>query len=300
MWFKNLQVYRFTQPFQLPADDLNTALAAQPFKPCSTQQPYAYGWVSPLGHNGKEFVHAANGYLMICAKRQEKMLPASVINEKLAEKAQEIADKEHRKISRKEKITLKEDIVFELLPRAFTRTQLQFAYIDTHKNMLVVNSSSEKRAEELINALREAIGSVPVIPLSAKNIPTQTMTHWLVNKCPKGFSLGEECELTDNQEKSGRINCRGQNLLSDEIQSHLQGGMSVTKLGLAWGDRLTCTINDKLGIKKLKFSDLIQEEAQSANSDDAAQQFDIDFAIMTLELSRFISDLMAALGGETE
>jgi recombination associated protein RdgC len=297
MWFKNLQVYRFTQPFSLSTEDLNLALAAHAFKPCSSQEPASYGWVEPLGRSGKEYIHAANGYIMVCAKRQEKILPASVVNEKLAEHAQLIAEKEQRKISRKEKVGLKEEIIFELLPKAFTRSILQFAYIDSQRNLLVVNSSSAKRAEELINALRDALGSVPVIPLAAKNIPTQSMTQWLLDNCPKGFTLGGECELTDTQEKGSRISCKEQNLMSSEIHSHLQTGMTVTRLGIEWKDRLTCVIDEKLAIKKLKFSDLIQEQA-AENSEDAVQQFDSDFAIMTVEITHFLADLIKALGGE--
>lgn len=297
MWFKNLQVYRFTQPFRLSPDELNQALEAHAFKCCSSQEATSYGWVAPLGRSGTQYIHAANHYIMVCAKRQDKILPPSVINEKLAEHAQMIADKEQRKISRKEKIGLKEDIVFELLPKAFTRSTLQFAYIDTRRNLLVINSSSAKRAEELINALRDAIGSVPVIPLAAKNIPAQSMTHWLLKHCPKGFSLGGECELTDTQEKNSRISCKEQNLQSSEIHSHLQTGMTVTRLGIEWHDRLTCVIDEKLAIKKLKFTDLVQEQA-AENSEDAAMQFDSEFTIMTSEITEFLGELMQALGGE--
>lgn len=298
MWFKNLQVYRFTKPWTVPIEELESALQAQAFVSCPAQQATSYGWVPPLGERGDrkpQWVHAANGYWMICARRQEKIMPAGVINERLADKVQEISSKEHRKVGRKEKLALKEDIIFSMLPQAFSRSQLQFAYIDTTNSLLVINSASESRAELLVNALREAIGSLPVIPLTGKNLPMQAMTHWLQKGCPKGFSLGEECELSDLQESSSRISCRGQNLLSDEIQSHVQGGMMATKLGLQWNERLSCVVTDKLGIRKLKFTDVVQEEA--GNADDAIQQFDNDFAIMTLELSAFIRDLAKALGG---
>lgn len=301
MWFKNLQVYRFTKPWSLNAEELEHALQANVFKPCSAQQPASYGWVPPLGQQqGREgqWVHAANGYLMVCARQQEKIMPAGVINERLAEKTREISDREQRKVSRREKLALKEEVIFDMLPHAFSRSQLHYAYIDTKDNLLVINSSSESRAELLVNALREAIGTLPVIPLAGKNMPVQAMTHWLQHGCPKGFTLGEECELADLQEKASRISCRGQNLLSGEIQSHLQGGMMATKLGLQWQERISFVMNDKLGIRKLKFSDVVQEEA--ANADDAIQQFDNDFAIMTLEIASFLRDLTKALGGTGE
>jgi recombination associated protein RdgC len=300
MWFKNLHVYRFTQAFTLSSNDINLALEKNAFTPSPTQQPKNLGWVTPLNIREGEYVFSSNGCYMMTLKRQEKILPASVVNEHLIERVQLLAAKEHRKITRNEKLTLKEDIIFELLPKAFTRTHLQFAYIDTRLNMLIINSSSETRAEEFINALREAVGSLPVIPLSAKNVPTQIMSHWLLNNPPQDFTLGEECELTDTQESSSKISCRGQNLFADEIHTHVKSGMVVTKLGIEWNEKISCVINDKLAIKKLKFSDLLQEQANNdnTNNDDAAQQFDADFAIMTAEISAFITALMEALGGE--
>ena len=90
MWFKNLQLYRFSKPFELDAATLGQQLEQQEFVPCGSQDTTRSGWVPPLGRHGSEFVHATNGYLMICAKRQDKLLPAAVINEELEEKALEI------------------------------------------------------------------------------------------------------------------------------------------------------------------------------------------------------------------
>lgn len=298
MWFKNLQVYRLTKRFSFSAQELSDALAAQAFKPCSSQEPVGFGWIAPLP-GGQDYVHSANGYLMLCAKRQEKILPAGVINEALEEKVQLLEQKEARKLTRKERQDLKEEIRFDLLPRAFSRSALVYAYIDPQAGLIVVNASSMKRAEELLTALREALGSLAVIPLTTKNIPLQSMTHWLLHAEPPAmFSFGSECELKDLGEEGGSIRCKQQDLLSDEINSHLQAGMSVSKLELNWQDRLSFILDDNLGVKRLKFADLIQEQADNEQAEDAAQQFDVDFAIMTAELAGLLKDLTEALGGD--
>ena len=168
MWFKNLQVYRFTKPCELRAEALHDMLAEHAFVPCGSQDLNRSGWVPPLGRHGSEFVHATAGYLMICLKRQDKLLPSAVVNEELEEKALAIEESESRKLARKEKQSLKEEIMFSLLPKAFTRSSLQFAYISPKHNLLVVDASSDKRAEELLSELRDAVGSLSVIPLTAK------------------------------------------------------------------------------------------------------------------------------------
>ena len=299
MWFKNLQIYRFTKPFDLETDTLASKLAEDAFIPCNSQDASRYGWVPPLGRYGSDYLHAANGYIMICARRQEKILPASVVNEQLEERVSLIEEKEIRRLTRKERQALKEELTFELLPKALARSSLHYAYIAAKEGLLVVNSSSTKRADELVSALRETLGSLPVIPVACKNIPMQSMTHWLLNRdIPAGFAFGAECELKDLLDQGSVINCRQQDLQSNEITSLIKGGMSVTRLGIVWNERIECVIDDKLGIKKLKFSDLIQEQANNENAEDAAEQFDIDFSIMTLELAQFIKAVIKAFGGE--
>ena len=43
MWFKNLRIYRFTQPFQMTAEALADSLSQQAFVPCSKQGEFSYG-----------------------------------------------------------------------------------------------------------------------------------------------------------------------------------------------------------------------------------------------------------------
>ena len=299
MWFKNLQVYRFTKPFDTSPEELAEQLEQYSFQPCGSQDVFRHGWVPPLGDNGSEFIHTVGGYIMICMKKQDKVLPAAVINELVAEKVAEIRANDGRAVGRKERQTMKEELTFELLPKAFTKSSLQYAYISPKEGLLVVNASSANRAEEMLSFLRESIGSVPVLPLIGNNIPQDTMTHWLKSDSrPAAFELGHECELRDPSDEGGVIRCKHQDLTSSEINNHLQSGMYVSKLGLSWTGGVDFIIDDKLAIKRLSFSDLIQEKADQVDAQDAAEQFDIDFSIMTLELSALIKDLISAFVDE--
>jgi len=51
-------------------------------------------------------------------------------------------------------------------------------------------------------------------------------------------------------------------------------------------------------IKRLRFSELVQDKANEADAEDAATQFDVDFSIMSLELAGFFKALISAFGGE--
>ncbi len=298
MWFKNLQLYRFTKPFELDAQALGRQLEEHSFVPCGSLDTTRSGWVPPLGRHGSEFVHTTNAHLMVCCKRQDKLLPAAVVNEALEEKVLKIEQSEARKLPAKQRRSLRDEIVFSLLPRAFVRSSLQYAYISPGDNLLVVNAASAKRAEEMIENLRAALGSLSVIPLASKSQSIDVMSRWVNSGQPAaGFELGEECELRDNADISCVIRCKNQNLAAAEIVSHLKTGMHVSKLALNWQQRIEFILDEKLIIKRLRFSDLVQEQADEIEADDVATQFDVDFSIMALELSGFIKALMSALGG---
>src|SRR5690606_38868126 len=182
--------------------------------------------------------------------------------------------------------------------RAFSRSGRLFAYIDPAKGLLVVNSSSHNRAEELINYLRETIGSMPLIPLKAKNVAQHSMTHWLKSEsAPEGFTIGGECELRDNADESAVIRCKNQNLHSQEIRNHIESGMFASRLELAWEGGIECVVDDQLSVKRLKFTDLIMDRIKDVETETAAEQFDVDFTLMTGEFARFIPALVAAFGG---
>jgi len=88
-----------------------------------------------------------------------------------------------------------------------------------------------------------------------------------------------------------------EDLYSEEIQVHLAAGKQVKKLGVLWKDALSCIIDDDLTIKRLKFQDMVLEKADDGDAESAADQFDQDFTVMSLELSRFFKSLFKAFGG---
>ena len=108
MWFKNLRLYCLTKPFDSSMDDLQAALADKPFRPCNSYERSTMGWVGPIDSNSlnagddKEtmYSHAVGDYIMLCAKRQDRLLPASVIREAADAKIMEIEERQARKIYR--------------------------------------------------------------------------------------------------------------------------------------------------------------------------------------------------------
>jgi len=303
MWFKNLRIYRFTKPFEMGAAELQERLAEKAFQPCGRQDLSKYGWVAPIDQPRMDdaepmYVHACNGYLMLCAQREDKVIPASVVKEAVLERSRQIEEKEARKIFKKERDQLKDEVMLELLPRAFSKSQRVYGYIDPKDNLLLIDASSSSKAEQFMSHLRDTIGSLPVIPPVSKQVPSDVMTHWLAEQnAHPPFQLERECELSNPADSANVIRCKAQDLDADEVQSMLESGKHCSKLAVNWNDAIHCVIEDDLSIKRLKFGDELLDQASDGEVDSKAQQFDQDFAIMSLELSRFCVDLFKAFGG---
>jgi len=192
MWFKNLHVYRWTKPLKLSSDDLQDALTKQLFKPCSRVDFSRYGFVAPMGRMSDQLVHTVGSSHMIATRKQEKILPAAAVNEQLEEQIASFEEKEARKIYRKEKTRLKEDILHDLLPNALTRSSYMHAFIDTKSRYLVIDTPSATKADEFTDCLRACLGELPVVPLTCHGDVSAIMTRWVKNKTPKGFEFNDE------------------------------------------------------------------------------------------------------------
>lgn len=302
MWFKNLIFYRFTRPFDITAEELEEHLQQKRFRNCGSQDISTYGWVAPLGKHSELLTHTGNGFVMVAACKEEKILPASVIKDVLEEKIEQIELEQDRQVFGKEKKALKDDVIMELLPKAFSRCQTTFAYIDSNKGWLIVDASSFKKAEELTSCLRECIGSLPIANPPLKNMPSHTMTRWLAQDTPlpEHLLLGDECELRQPGDEGGQVKVSKQELVGEEVEVHLQAGKQVSKMALLWNDALSFVLGDDLVIRKLKFTDTIQDQLDEVNAETAAEQFDADFSLMTLTLQQMIEELMESLGGMSE
>ena len=300
MWFKNLFFYRFTKPVDFDLDSLENALDQNRFKPCNGQEPQSLGWDSPIDMDQAPLVHVCDRYWMICLKKQERILPSSVVNEQVNIKASEIEAEQHRKVTRKEKAEMKEIVIQDLLPRAFTKTVKHYAYICKQGGYLVLNTSSPNLADELTSFLRSSIGSLPVRFPAVNSSPSAIMTSWLAEEAdpPSGFVLNEESELVSAGEDKATVKYKGMALGKDHIEQNKALGFQVKKQAITWEEKLSFVLGDDLSVKRVKFLDVMQDRMDDTSAEGAAEKFDAGFAIMALEVDNLLPALLNAFDGE--
>jgi recombination associated protein RdgC len=300
MLFKNARFFRFSKPFETTAEALENHLKEDAFKPCGPQESSRQGWVRPLGRHGEQLVHTADGCFLVCLNKQEKILPPAAINEMVDERVEAIEAEQLRKVRRREKQEIKDEITLECLPKAFSRSKKTYAFINPRDGYLVVDAGSAKVAEDLASSLRKSLGSLPVRPPATNESPSFHLTGWLNETIdrPEKITLGTDCQLQDPSEDGGKIVATGLDLESDEVRNHIEAGMQVIRLTVEWDENLTFKLNSDLGISGIRFGDTLRSELDDIDATDAAAHFDASFCLMVREFSRLFAGILEAFGGE--
>ncbi|MCW5261986.1 recombination-associated protein RdgC [Verminephrobacter eiseniae] len=293
--FKNIIVYRIAPHWQMQLTQLEQALAKAPFIECGATQEQSLGWTPPRGAHGL-LAESVGGQWILRCMVETKLLPGPVLARKVKEKAGHIEQQTGRKPGKKESRALKDEARLDLLPLAFTQQGAMWVWIDMAARLLVLDTASQSRADEVVTLLVELLPGLSVAPIDTRTSPQAAMSHWLsTQEPPAGFSVDRECELKSASETKAVVRYARHPLDIEEIQAHIAAGKLPTQLALTWDGRVSFVLTEGLQIKKLSFLDTVRE---GTSADDSG--FDTDVAIATGELALLIPDLIEALGGAAD
>lgn len=290
MWFKNLKFYQLSQSLELDSDTLETRLGEHVFRPCGSQDLASMGWSTPLG-KGDALSHQADGKIWLALKRQEKLLPATVVNSQLAEQVTQLEAQNGSPLSKQAKSDLKQEIIQRLLPRAFAKDSFIQGFVSVADNLVVVDAASDGKAELFLAQLRKTLGSLPVLPLCRRSLENE-LTEWLQKDAvPSDFELLEEAELRSSDEDAAVIRCKNLDLLSDEVMQHIEAGKRIQKVALNWQQSCTMLLEQDLSVKRIKYTDLLMEQNDDIPKDQQDARLDADFALMSGEVVKLAHSL---------
>jgi len=293
MYFSNLQLYRLPAPWSITQAGLEAQLLTRRFTPCGSQDAESRGWVAPVADG--QLVHSVGGHWLICLCIEQRLLPTSVVRQATEERAAQLEDAQSFKPGRRQMKDLKEEVIRELMPHAFTTQRKVFAWVDPKAGWFGIDAASINRADDVLEALCRSLDAFPLTLLRTDISPVAAMAAWLAGDEPSGFTIDRDCELRSVTEERAAVRYTHHALDGDEIKAHLTEGKLPTRLAMTFDDRVSFLLTERGEIKRLHFLDVVKE---SARGDDAAELFDAQFALMAGELARLIAALVEALGGE--
>jgi len=296
--FKNVMLYRLGPDWSATVEQMEEALAKQPFTPCSATQDKSMGWVPPRGQTHGALVETVAGQRILRFQIETKAVPGSVVQRHLDERVATIEAKEGRKPGRRESRELRDEIVHELLPMAFAKTSSVMVWLDLAAGRAVLDTSSQARADEVISALVQAFDGLQLSPFNTNLSPQAAMTTWLSGSqddWPAHFSPGREVELKSSDELKSVVKFTRHHLEDEQMRLHIGQGKLPTKLAMDWDGRVAFVLSESTTLSKIAFLDGVFEDNAAAEDQGG---FDTDVTIATGELSALLTDLTAALGGE--
>jgi recombination associated protein RdgC len=292
MWFKQAKIFKLSNTITYTPDLIEEKLKPLAFRPCLPSFLSGHGWASPIDKENAPLVHAANGYILLCLQLEEKVLPAAVVQQALSEKIKQIKADQERNVSRKEKSSLKEELIHSLLPRAFSKLSRIYILLDTKNNWLIIDTASASRLEKCIDLLKKSLGNNTFSGIKTKKV-APLLTRWLLqDDYPDDFSIEKSCVLKDTSQQSRTIRCQEQNLSDKAIQLLLKEGCEAHQLALNWHDKVSFTLTDDFSLKSIRYHEEIISLAKDQHTETQEQQFDADFFIMTETLSELFSPLL--------
>jgi recombination associated protein RdgC len=224
-------------------------------------------------------------------------VPGAVVKEQLdARLAQIEAETGRRPKGKTAMRELKEQIVHDLLPRAFPKRSTTLVWIDRENALVVIGAASLKKADAVVTRLLEAFDGLHLTPLPTALAPATAMSAWLSEKeAPPRFSVDRECELKQPDSEKAVVRYARHTLDIDEVGGHIREGKLPTQLAMTWNSRVSFVLTETLTLKKISLLDVVVEK--SSPQDGGDDGFDADVAITTGELQHLLPDLIDALGG---
>ena len=302
MWFRNLVLYRLPPGWSLSAAQLEEKLGTRPLQACGALEMLSRGWIAPSSSG--RLVHTLDQHHLIALGVEQKLLPASLVRQEALRRAKLKEDSQGFPVGKRQLRDLKLRVTEELRARALSRQRSTRAWIDPRGGWCVVDAASPAKAEELIEMLRDTLGTFAVQFVQTQRSAHASMAAWLMQgSAPDSLTLDQDLTLTTADGTKSSVRYTRHALDLREIRGHLEAGKYPAQLGLCWNDRVAFMLTEKLALKRVQFLDLepdAQGPEQSTTKTDPLEKFDADFALMTGELTLLLAAVLQSLGGEVQ
>ena len=224
--FKNFLPYLVKLPAEALAD-----LDVEPVGDPSGGQWSTIGFVAPFKGEPMAVDLQGSGYLMT-VQFNNRVLPAKVRNDALDARIAKLESLQGRKASKKDFAELRDQVEFDLLPKAFIRRST--VPVLFRKDMMLICTSSQRKADDIASLLVSTFPDLAPWPVQTKLPPGQILTDIAYSGSRDGFTAHDSAVLRGEGKRTIRIKNKG---ISDgDIHDLIDAeSYSVRELGMWTG-----------------------------------------------------------------
>lgn len=244
-------------------------------KPVGPLELSSTGWApfpgSPPAGEAPKRAFWVEDAILLAMGTETRMLPSSVLNKALGDKLAAIEKTEGRKPGGRARKAIKEQLVHEMLPKAFVKPSTALGFIDLKLGLIGVDTSSRKVAESFVSLLRTTLGSMPALPLQAGRSVPGWFRQMLDPDGPidRNFATGERATFKSVSGGEGTVRITNELLVPNEtVDSCLERGLQPTKLQLHLGDHVAFELNEALTLSGIKLMDGALESLERLDGED--------------------------------
>lgn len=280
-----------------------------------SKDPSATSWRSQglvsCGLLDEEFIYSIEaGVFLMSVQFNERILPGKVRDEFLAERLKQFEDREGRKMNKKDYAVLKEEVEFELLPKAFIRRSQVPVLFFCRQRMVMICTSSAKRAGDAAAMLsgfftNAGMPETVFYPMDTQNPIVGTLTAiaktGFITDPDSNFKVGTSAVLRGEGKQTIRI--KDKDIEAGDIHKLLMQDYDVHELGMAFDPNgntdeplLTFAFNDKGIFKSLKFNDGVAK-VEMGHAETAAEQLTSVIWLTARTYRDLVLNLMTEFGG---
>lgn len=252
--FKGFATYFVSEPFT--HDEIATAVDDSDYNSIDPtgSQYNTIGFGEVL--TGETHLDVEGAATLLNVQINERILPASVVKEKMRQTLDSIEEREGRRPGRKEFAQVKDEVLQTWLPKSHIRRKQVPVLIRGRR--LFVFTTSAKLADSVCMFLQRVFDKsmqwamlAGVSDMSPANVLTVAATDGDVDD----FTVTTEAVLKGKDKQTIRI--KDKDIVSDDVEKLIADGFQVTTIGLSYGeddDQVVFTLNEHLVVSKLQFA----------------------------------------------
>lgn len=200
-------------------------------------------------------------YLRLAFKKSEKKINASHLKDTVNKRVKQIEESEHRKLSKKEIASIKEDVKDSMIPHLIPTHSFTYLIADTQRGLLFMGGSSAKKNEEILAVMIEALLQEADTSLNPEPCFLEDFGSRLYNLLQNHFFDDREITLSGSfsyeypESGGNKGNAKLKDVCMDysDVESLVNGQLKyITGIGAYKGEDFAFNVNNKPQLTDIK------------------------------------------------